>query len=32
MLQSEHGAWFHRKSNRNVIVEAAGDVPAHEDF
>ncbi|RCV52883.1 NDP-hexose 2,3-dehydratase family protein, partial [Marinitenerispora sediminis] len=32
VLQSEHGAWFHRKSNRNVIVEAAGDVPAHEDF
>ncbi|MFF8828515.1 NDP-hexose 2,3-dehydratase family protein [Streptomyces sp. NPDC015131] len=31
-LQSEHGAWFFRKSNRNMIVETTGDVPAHEDF
>ncbi|GHH51072.1 NDP-hexose 2,3-dehydratase family protein [Streptomyces candidus] len=32
VLQSEHGSWFYRKSNRNMIVEAAGDVPVHEDF
>ncbi|MEU4999964.1 NDP-hexose 2,3-dehydratase family protein [Streptomyces sp. NPDC021622] len=32
VLQSEHGSWFYRKSNRNVIVEAIGDVPDHEDF
>jgi oxidase EvaA len=31
-LQSEHGAWFLRKRNRNMIVEASGDVVAHEDF
>ncbi|MEG3631671.1 NDP-hexose 2,3-dehydratase family protein [Streptomyces sp. C6-003] len=31
-LQSEHGSWFHRKSNRNMIVEAVGDVPSHDDF
>jgi oxidase EvaA len=32
VLQSEHGAWFHRKRNRNMIVEAVGPVPEHEDF
>ena len=32
VLQSEHGAWFYRKSNRNVIVEVTGDVPADPDF
>ncbi|MGW2476178.1 NDP-hexose 2,3-dehydratase family protein [Streptomyces sp. NPDC001665] len=31
-LQSEQGAWFLRKRNRNVVVEAIGDVPGHEDF
>ncbi|MEQ3552795.1 NDP-hexose 2,3-dehydratase family protein [Pseudonocardia nematodicida] len=32
VLQSEHGAWFHRKFNRNMLVETTADVPAHEDF
>ncbi|GAA2427460.1 NDP-hexose 2,3-dehydratase family protein [Streptomyces macrosporus] len=32
VLQSEHGSWFLRKSNRNMLVEAVGDVPAHDDF
>ncbi|MEV8588150.1 NDP-hexose 2,3-dehydratase family protein [Streptomyces sp. NPDC051180] len=32
VLQSEHGAWFYRKRNRNMIVEVTGDVPADEDF
>ncbi|MGW6285819.1 NDP-hexose 2,3-dehydratase family protein [Streptomyces sp. NPDC055107] len=31
-LQSEHGAWFFRKANRNMIVETAEDVPLDEDF
>ncbi|MFC8147105.1 NDP-hexose 2,3-dehydratase family protein [Streptomyces paradoxus] len=31
-LQSEQAAWFLRKRNRNVVVEAVGDVPGHEDF
>ncbi|MDO0926707.1 NDP-hexose 2,3-dehydratase family protein [Streptomyces sp. TG1A-8] len=31
-LQSEHGSWFLGKSNRNMVVEALGDVPLHEDF
>lgn len=31
-LQSEQGAWFLRKRNRNVVVEAIGDVPGHDDF
>jgi oxidase EvaA len=31
-LQSEHGSWFYRKSNRNMIVEAFGEVEPHEDF
>jgi oxidase EvaA len=32
VLQSEHGSWFYRKSNRNMIVEAVGDVPLLDDF
>lgn len=32
MLQSEQGAWFHHKRNRNVVVEVTADVPVHEDF
>ncbi|MFF7928483.1 NDP-hexose 2,3-dehydratase family protein [Streptomyces mirabilis] len=31
-LQSEQGSWFLRKRNRNMVVEALGPVPAHEDF
>ncbi|MGV9311624.1 NDP-hexose 2,3-dehydratase family protein [Streptomyces sp. NPDC003691] len=31
-LQSEHGSWFYRKRNRNMIVEALGDVPEHDDY
>ncbi|KUL31164.1 NDP-hexose 2,3-dehydratase family protein [Streptomyces regalis] len=31
-LQSEHGSWFLRKSNRNMIVEALGEVPLDDDF
>jgi oxidase EvaA len=31
-LQSEQGSWFLRKRNRNMVVEAVGDVPEHEDF
>ncbi|WP_445529229.1 NDP-hexose 2,3-dehydratase family protein [Streptomyces cyslabdanicus] len=30
--QSEHGSWFFRKSNRNMVVEAVGDVPLLDDF
>ncbi|MFE0546569.1 NDP-hexose 2,3-dehydratase family protein [Streptomyces sp. NPDC058891] len=32
VLQSEHGSWFYRKSNRNMIVEAVADVPLLDDF
>ncbi|GLU50023.1 NDP-hexose 2,3-dehydratase family protein [Nocardiopsis ansamitocini] len=32
VLQSEQGAWFWRKSNRNIVVEATGEVPENEDF
>ncbi|MEU8654513.1 NDP-hexose 2,3-dehydratase family protein [Streptomyces sp. NPDC048737] len=32
VLQSEHGAWFFRKRNRNMIVEVDGDVPVHDAF
>ncbi|MFJ9963085.1 NDP-hexose 2,3-dehydratase family protein [Streptomyces avermitilis] len=32
VLQSEHGAWFHRKFNRNVVVETDEDVPLDDDF
>lgn len=31
-LQSEHGGWFHRKRNRNMVVVTEEDVPPHEDF
>ncbi|MEV5614076.1 NDP-hexose 2,3-dehydratase family protein [Streptomyces sp. NPDC052225] len=30
--QSEHGSWFFRKTNRNMVVEATGDVPLMDDF
>lgn len=32
VLQSEQGAWFLRKQNRNMIVEVDEEVPAHDDF
>lgn len=32
VLQSEQGSWFYRKSNRNMIVETADEVPAPDDF
>jgi dTDP-4-dehydro-6-deoxy-alpha-D-glucopyranose 2,3-dehydratase len=32
VLQSEHGAWFYHKRNRNMIVEVDGDVPVDDDF
>ncbi|MCD0485133.1 NDP-hexose 2,3-dehydratase family protein [Streptacidiphilus sp. ASG 303] len=32
VLQSEHGSWFHQKSNRNMIVEVEEDVPLEDDF
>ncbi|MFI9255706.1 NDP-hexose 2,3-dehydratase family protein [Streptomyces sp. NPDC053069] len=32
VLQSEHGSWFFRKHNRNMIVETSEDVPAGDDF
>jgi dTDP-4-dehydro-6-deoxy-alpha-D-glucopyranose 2,3-dehydratase len=32
VLQSEHGSWFFRKSNRNMIVEAVGEVEVLDDF
>jgi oxidase EvaA len=32
VLQSEQGSWFYRKHNRNMVVEATGDVPLHDDF
>jgi dTDP-4-dehydro-6-deoxy-alpha-D-glucopyranose 2,3-dehydratase len=32
VLQSEHGSWFLRKANRNMVVEVEEDVPRHEDF
>jgi dTDP-4-dehydro-6-deoxy-alpha-D-glucopyranose 2,3-dehydratase len=31
-LQSEHGAWFLRKRNRNMVVSVPGRVPEHRDF
>ncbi|KNB52165.1 NDP-hexose 2,3-dehydratase family protein [Streptomyces caatingaensis] len=31
-LQSEHGSWFFRKVNRNMLVETDEDVPPDEDF
>ncbi|XVQ84291.1 NDP-hexose 2,3-dehydratase family protein [Microbispora siamensis] len=33
VLQSEQGAWFHHKRNRNVVIEVTDeDVPVHPDF
>lgn len=32
VLQSEHGSWFYRKANRNMIVEAHGEVPLLDDY
>jgi oxidase EvaA len=31
-LQSEQGAWFFRKRNRNIVVEAAPETPALDGF
>lgn len=32
VLQSEQGAWFYRKRNRNMVVLASGEVPVGDDF
>jgi oxidase EvaA len=32
VLQSEQGAWFWHKSNRNMVVKVTEDVIEHEDF
>ncbi|MGW0809533.1 NDP-hexose 2,3-dehydratase family protein [Nonomuraea sp. NPDC002799] len=32
VLQSEQGAWFWRKRNRNMVVEVTEDLPVREDF
>ncbi|WP_406728600.1 NDP-hexose 2,3-dehydratase family protein [Streptomyces sp. GD-15H] len=32
VLQSEMGSWFHRKRNRNMVVEAPDEVPVGDDF
>ncbi|MCZ7457439.1 NDP-hexose 2,3-dehydratase family protein [Streptomyces sp. WMMC940] len=32
VLQSEQGAWFFRKRNRNIVVEVTEDVVVEEDF
>ncbi|NLU68537.1 NDP-hexose 2,3-dehydratase family protein [Streptomyces sp. HNM0574] len=32
VLQSEHGSWFYRKSNRNMLVVTDEEVPVDEDF
>lgn len=32
VLQSEQGAWFLHKRNRNIVVEVDEDVPLREDF
>nr|BAP34742.1 NDP-hexose 2,3-dehydratase [Streptomyces sp. ML694-90F3] len=32
VLQSEHGSWFLRKRNRNMVVEVEEDVPVAENF
>jgi dTDP-4-dehydro-6-deoxy-alpha-D-glucopyranose 2,3-dehydratase len=32
VLQSEQGAWFWRKRNRNMVVLVTEDVPVHEDY
>ncbi|MFD7107043.1 NDP-hexose 2,3-dehydratase family protein [Streptomyces celluloflavus] len=31
-LQSEHGAWFRGKFNRNMVVETTGEVQPHDGF
>nr|BAQ21944.1 putative TDP-sugar 2,3-dehydratase [Streptomyces versipellis] len=31
-LQSEQGAWFWHKRNRNIVVRTDEDVPLHDDF
>ena len=31
-LQSEQGARFLRKRNRNIIIEVADDIPVHDDY
>ncbi|MGP4020957.1 NDP-hexose 2,3-dehydratase family protein [Saccharopolyspora sp. 5N708] len=30
--QSEQGAWFHQKRNRNMVVEVHGEVPLRDGF
>lgn len=32
VLQSEQGAWFLHKRNRNIVIETTDDVPLHDDF
>ncbi|MEW1584832.1 NDP-hexose 2,3-dehydratase family protein [Micromonospora vinacea] len=32
VLQSEHGSWFHHKTNRNMIVETGAPIDAGADF
>ncbi|UQA97360.1 NDP-hexose 2,3-dehydratase family protein [Streptomyces halobius] len=32
VLQSEQGAWFFRKRNRNIVLEVTEDVGVEEDF
>ncbi|WP_434026497.1 NDP-hexose 2,3-dehydratase family protein [Streptomyces graminofaciens] len=32
VLQSEHGSWFLRKANRNMLVETDEEVQPHDDF
>ena len=32
VLQSEQGAWFYRKRNRNMVVEVGPEVEAGDDF
>ncbi|MFE0178749.1 NDP-hexose 2,3-dehydratase family protein [Streptomyces sp. NPDC059002] len=32
VLQSEHGSWFYRKANRNMLVLTDEDVPLDDDF
>lgn len=32
VLQSEQGAWFNHKRNRNMVVEVNEDIPVLEDF
>lgn len=32
VVQSEQGSWFYAKRNRNMVVEADGDVAGHPDF